>query len=215
MDHIHAFPNSPIVLPDIYYQGTSYDTNNIINHPDDLKSNVNEALRVGNESDSANLQTWLYFGLLNEVLGHVTHGLYIRSDAERRSILTTQQLSKDTKRWLESIKKLGNKTKRKEALLRASTCIQKVAEIVEKQPLCDKVGAILNSNFIFAVQVLGASLAYAVHHSARKNRIPDLFSLWPAKNAWISSKNVGDRLVSIRDRPFCEGDLPTYAAMCS
>lgn len=195
MDHIHSFPNSPFTLPDIYYEGTSYDTGAIDNYPNGLKTAVDEALRVGGESGSANLQTLLYFGMLNEVLGQVNHSQYIRSDAEGRSALTTQKLVDDVTRWFKFVKNLQNQTKKKEAILRASDCVNAVREIVEQQPIFpderqyyDEVGTILDKDFVFAVQVLGASLAFAVSNCAEKNDIDIEPSKWTPDNPWISSK---------------------------
>jgi hypothetical protein len=180
-------------FPTIYYQGTRYEPLEGEDFCATLKS-VIETASSNNENDVTRLQTLLYFGMLSEVLGATVYEDYIKHDEEGRSILTTTQLENDTARRFKALKKIKELTRRKEALAKIVICIRKVKDIVEEKPYCAKVSTILDEDFVLAVQVLGASLAYAIFHFATMKRMfgndesDQWLIFWAPKSAWASKK---------------------------
>ena len=195
MDHLHTLPNSTFTLPSIHYRGTTYETIQAEDFCASLKANVESAYSNPNEESIGRVQTLLYFGLLNKVLGPIAQEQYLKRDSDGRSILTTKHLEHDTKTRFKTLKKLKPATKRKEILAEIHNSILEVRNIVEKPPFSSQIATILSPDFILAIQVLGSSLTYAVFRFAQDSGIMtggDRHSqwrvFWAPNNAWASDK---------------------------
>ncbi|KAL3427455.1 het domain protein [Phlyctema vagabunda] len=195
MDHLHTFQNAAVALPVVQYEGGEYVSTGSEAYIINVQKAIDSASADRNTNNISKLQTLLYFGMLTEVFGFIDQKSYIRHDSNNQPVLCTKRLEIDTKRWFKALKMIKDKSKRRAALEKAINCIQGVKICVEQQPSHQKVFEILTAEFIQAVQVLGASLAYAVHHFADEEKISSSSSaediwlvLWSQQTTWTTNK---------------------------
>lgn len=193
MDHLHRLPGSK-ELPTIPYRGTPYTPNEEENFCDCLARSFREFRNGGtpNETAIVRFQTLLYFGLLNEVLGPISHEQYIRHTDCGQTFITTKQLEKDAKGRFQVWKRLSRDDGKAE-ILRVLRCIKTVRDFTYKAESRSFVSNLLGEDFIFAVEVLGASLGDPIYQFAKRGRLlpseeksTGLF--WLAQNPWASTK---------------------------
>src|SRR6266699_2791867 len=123
-----------------------------------LHERVIHLSQCSRDDESAFFQTWLFFGMLNQVLGvPVPTRDFVEGDE-----ITTRRLSEYTRRWYESLFSMSE-ARRQECHMTAQHCLIKVRGycltlLDETKPDCP-----LTQEIRLSIRILGEPLSQAKH----------------------------------------------------
>lgn len=106
--------------------------------------------------------------MMCEVFGPIDQSHFIRESSSGDRFLTTARLEEYTNAWWKTLKKLSSsRNERREAILEAHRCVSEVYTKLDQEQWCRTINALLGKRFVLAIQVIGASLTYAVSKFAK------------------------------------------------
>ena len=197
MDHLPEASQPAFPYPKVLYlQGFVYDDAPFTEFParmgfDKKRLLAGDFMEHPPTVTAAFLQTWLFFGVMSEVLGtHVERRDFVRADDQGHSFITTQEsLPPYIRRSLGSLEKIGPP----DAQTRISRCLQeanKYAAHLSGGHLGD-TQCPLPPEVSLSIMALGASLESSLSHN------PRLVDFKVPKRKWGHSPIISTRLASI------------------
>ena len=204
MDHLPEASQPAFPYPQVpYLEGFLYDDAPFTDFPARMGFDKKRLL-AGDFTEhsptvtAAFLQSWLFFGMMSEVLGtHVERQDFVLADRHGHSFITTKEsLPPYIRRWLAALEKIGPP----DAQTRISRCLQeanKYATHLSGGHLSD-TQCPLPPEVSLSIMALGASLESSISHNSK------LVDFKVPKRKWGHSPIISARLASIG---WCVNDI--------